>query len=133
MRSNRSTGTVPEVRLRSALHRAGFRFRKNVRPVPALRCTADIVFPRERVAVFVDGCFWHSCPDHGTKPRTNGQWWDAKLSGTVARDATNRRVLEQMGWTVLRVWEHETVSDGVTIVRDALFSARSHRWKGKPL
>jgi len=124
MQSNTSTGTAPEVRLRSALHRAGFRFRKNVRPIAEVRCTADVVFPRERVAVFIDGCFWHSCPDHGTLPKTNGEWWRAKLAKTVERDASNRLALENSGWTVLRVWEHEQLDRAVAVVSKAVNASR---------
>ncbi len=113
-----------EVRLRSALHQAGLRFRKNVRPIPGLRCTADVVFPRQRVAVFVDGCFWHSCPKHGSAPRTNAEWWAAKLSATVARDAANRSTLEQGGWKVVRVWEHQDIAAAATVVLRAVEEAR---------
>jgi len=126
MESNTATGTAPEVRLRSALHRDGFRFRKNVRPVAELRCTADVVFPRERIAVFVDGCFWHSCPDHGTLPRTNGEWWRTKLAKTVERDSSNRLTLENSGWTVLRVWEHEDLKSAVAAVRGAVNASRNN-------
>jgi DNA mismatch endonuclease (patch repair protein) len=125
MRSNRSKGTVPEVRLRSALHRAGLRFRKNARPLPSLRCTADVLFRRQRVAVFVDGCFWHSCPVHGTMPTLNGDWWRAKLCATVERDASNRLALEREGWNVLRFWEHEGVDHIVAVVCAAVASAGS--------
>lgn len=120
MRSNRSTDTTPELRLRSALHRRGRRFRKHRRPVPGLRCTADIVFPRHRVAVFVDGCFWHCCPTHGTRPVRNGDWWAAKLDRNVERDRRNDRHLTEHGWTVLRVWEHEDTDVAVTRIITAL-------------
>lgn len=104
MQSNKSRDTTVEVQLRSALHRSGLRFRKNVRPAPGLRCTADVVFPRALVAVFVDGCFWHYCPEHGSAPKTNAEWWAAKLRATVARDAASRSALERMGWTVVSIW-----------------------------
>lgn len=127
MQSNKSRDTTVEVRLRSALYRSGLRFRKNVRPIPGLRCSADVVFPRWRVAVFVDGCYWHSCPIHRTTPKTNADWWAAKLSSTVARDATSRRALEREGWTVIQVWEHEDVSFAVTKVLAALEAASRNR------
>ncbi len=106
MRGNRSTDTRAEVSLRSALHRAGLRFRKNVRPAKGLP-RADILFPRARLAVFVDGCFWHRCPEHGVSPNTNSSYWKAKLDGNVARDRRNDSAMAEAGWRVLRVWEHE--------------------------
>lgn len=120
MRANRATGTAPERRLRSALHREGLRFRKNCRPVADLRCNADIVFPRKRVAVFVDGCFWHGCPDHGRVPKDQGGYWAAKLARNVARDRRNDAALSAAGWLVVRVWEHEPTLEGVERVREAL-------------
>jgi DNA mismatch endonuclease (patch repair protein) len=79
----------------------------NAAPVKGLRCRADIVFSKQRVAVFVDGCFWHSCPEHGTAPSTNQLYWRAKLARNIERDRANDRALADVGWTVVRVWEHE--------------------------
>jgi DNA mismatch endonuclease (patch repair protein) len=124
MQSNRSRDTLLEVRVRSALHKAGLRFRKNIRPVPGFRCSADVVFPGERVAVFIDGCFWHSCPTHQSVPQTNADWWRAKLDATKERDRMNTRLLQQAGWSVLRVWEHESVPDIVASVQRVLVAAR---------
>lgn len=107
MVGNRGADTRPERALRSALHARGLRFFKNRRPVPGLRCRADIVFPTQRVAVFVDGCFWHRCPTHGVSPRANSEYWRAKLDRNVARDLRNDRALRASGWEVVRVWEHE--------------------------
>lgn len=107
MIANRGTDTAPELALRRELHRRGRRFRKHMRPVPGLRCTTDILFTRARTAVFVDGCFWHRCPLHGTAPERNGAWWAAKLDGNVARDRRNDTALVAAGWRVIRVWEHE--------------------------
>lgn len=106
MLGNRSESS-PEVALRSALHKRGLRFRKHVAPVQGLRCKPDIVFTRRRIAVFVDGCFWHRCPDHGSKPKANGEWWRRKLDANVARDRRNDAALIEAGWTVLRFWTHE--------------------------
>jgi DNA mismatch endonuclease (patch repair protein) len=117
MRGNRRANTGPEVALRSALHRSGLRFRKDylVR-LPGMRATRiDIAFPRRRVAVFVDGCFWHGCPEHGRVPSTNAQYWPGKLARTRERDLAQTRALEGEGWTVVRCWEHEEI--GVTTVR----------------
>jgi len=127
MQSNRGRDTALELRVRSALHRAGLRYRVHVRPVPGLRCTADVLFPRDRVAIFIDGCFWHSCPEHATRPMTNEAWWNRKLTATRERDQRNTEVLLEAGWHVLRVWEHEDVAD---VVRDVeLLLARARRGK----
>lgn len=107
MRSNQSRDTGPELAVRSAVHRLGLRYRVNSRPEPSLRRTADLVFRTAKVAVFVDGCFWHSCPVHGTKPRMNDRFWCEKLERTVQRDLETNKFLRAMGWTVLRFWEHE--------------------------
>lgn len=123
MQGNRSADTTPERKLRSALHAAGFRYRKNTRPVRSLRCSADIVFPRWRVAVFVDGCYWHGCPDHGTSPRTNAAYWSEKIARNVARDRRNNEALEAAGWTVIRVWEHEAPEQAASRVA-AILRAR---------
>ena len=97
--------TKPEMALRRELHRRGLRYRVNH---PALPGRPDIAFTRVKIAVFVDGCFWHSCPLHGTVPRNNRDWWQAKLDRNVARDRVKDSALEDLGWTVLHVWEHET-------------------------
>lgn len=106
MQGNRSTDTRPEVALRSALHRRGLRFRKGI-AVAGVRCRVDVAFTRARLAVFVDGCFWHGCPQHGKSPTTNASYWCEKLARNPARDARNDEALRAAGWDVLRVWEHE--------------------------
>lgn len=107
MQGNRSRDTKPELVLRSILHRRGLRYRVAARPIPALRGTADVVFTRARVAVFVDGCFWHGCPAHYRRPGSNVEYWDAKVRRNVARDREVDGVLAAEGWSVLRAWEHE--------------------------
>ena len=108
MRGNRKVDTGPEVRLRSAMHRAGLRFRKaRMVEVDGLRVRPDVVFPRQRLAIFVDGCFWHSCPQHGTSPRANTAYWIPKLERNFERDRLVNTALATAGWSVLRVWEHE--------------------------
>ena len=107
MSRQRSRDTDPERALRSSLHRRGLRYRLHRRPVAGLRRQADIVFGPARVAVFVDGCFWHCCPDHATSPKANGDWWATKLAANVARDRDTDERLAAAGWTVVRVWEHE--------------------------
>lgn len=98
----RDTGA--EVALRRELHRRGLRFRVHVRGLPG---TPDVALTRARVAVFVDGCFWHRCPEHGTSPKNNSEWWAAKLEGNVERDRRKDRQLTDLGWHPLHVWEHE--------------------------
>jgi DNA mismatch endonuclease (patch repair protein) len=98
--------TAAEMAVRKELHRRGLRYRVN-RRIPDLgRVRPDIVFPRERVAVFVDGCFWHQCPEHATYPRSNADWWTEKLARNVTRDRETDGRLADSGWAVVRVWEH---------------------------
>lgn len=99
--------TRPELEIRRELHARGLRYRVDVSPVPSLRGRADILFRPARVAVYVDGCFWHSCPDHGVLPKGNRDWWREKLAATVRRDRTTDSALAELGWRVVRVWEHE--------------------------
>jgi DNA mismatch endonuclease (patch repair protein) len=108
MRRNRKVDSKPELLLRSALHARGRRFRKNFLIRVADRTVRpDIVFTRQKVAVFVDGCFWHRCPEHGTSPRFNSTYWQTKLDRNVARDREVDAALTAAGWTSVRVWEHE--------------------------
>lgn len=117
--------TSPELALRSALHRRGLRFRVHRRPIPGLRREADLVFPRTRVAVFIDGCFWHACPVHGTWPRNNAEWWRAKLEGNRQRDAQTDARLADAGWLAVRVWEHEAVDDAANRIADVVRARRA--------
>ncbi len=126
MKANTKTGNRPEVLLRSELHRRGLRFRKNT----AIRgdgwlIRPDVVFPRLKVAVFLDGCFWHACPQHGTKPRVNESYWLPKLQRNVERDRTNDRRLRGAGWRVVRVWEHVKTEEAANAVEAAVASRRS--------
>ncbi len=107
MQGNRRRDTRPELAVRSLLHRAGLRFRKHARPLPELRCEADVVFSRQRVVVFIDGCFWHGCPVHGRRPARNSGYWSPKIERNIARDRRNDEALTAAGWQVLRFWEHE--------------------------
>jgi DNA mismatch endonuclease (patch repair protein) len=115
MQAVRRSDTKPETELRSALHRLGYRFRKDMRLDLAdqVRVRPDIVFTRQQVAVFVDGCFWHACPDHGRQPETNEWYWSPKLTKNVERDRRADAALTEAGWTVIRVWEHEDVAAAV--------------------
>jgi DNA mismatch endonuclease, patch repair protein len=118
MRGNRGRDTRPELALRSELHRRGLRFRTHLRPVDHLRYVVDIAFPRQRVAVAVDGCIWHGCPEHGMRPRTNAPYWQAKIASNIERDQRADRALAEAGWMMLRVWEHDPVD--VAALRIAL-------------
>ena len=107
MAAQSTSGTSPEIAVRRRLHSRGLRYRVNYRPEPSLRRSADIVFTRAKVAVFIDGCFWHSCPEHGTAPTANREWWASKLAANAVRDKDTDALLIAAGWTVIRCWEHE--------------------------
>ena len=107
MKKQRRVNTKPEILIRQALHAKGLRYRVEQRPLPELRRTADIVFPKSQVAVFVDGCFWHGCPDHSRDTKSNTKWWASKIAANRERDADTTDRLEDAGWLVIRVWEHE--------------------------
>lgn len=133
MQAQRARDTAPELAIRRLLYQVGFRYRIDRSPIPSLHRRADIVFGAARVAVFVDGCFWHSCPQHGTKPKSNADRWEAKLSRNRIRDRHTDQVLLDSGWLPVRVWEHEeptvAASKIATIVRarTAAASPRSRR------
>ena len=130
MSANRRRDTGSEVRLRSALHRRRWRFRVDL-PVEVgdRRVPPDVTFTRQRASVFVDGCFWHNCPEHGERPRANGSFWDEKFRRTVERDCADTESLECSGWTVIRIWEHELAADAVADVETVRRARRkSQRW-----
>ncbi|HWA66694.1 MAG TPA: very short patch repair endonuclease [Mycobacteriales bacterium] len=110
MRSQARRDTKAELALRRELHRRGLRYRVDCAVISGSRRRADVVFMRARVAVFVDGCFWHCCPVHGTSPKANADWWSAKLAANVRRDRDTDARLREEGWTVVRVWEHEDMA-----------------------
>ena len=112
--------TGPEMALRSELHGRGLRFRVDRAPVQGVRSRADVVFGPDRVAVYVDGCFWHCCPQHGTMPKANAEFWEAKLERNRQRDAETDAALRERGWEVVRVWEHEEVGEAADRVEDVL-------------
>jgi DNA mismatch endonuclease, patch repair protein len=122
MRANRRTGTKPEVALRSALHALGYRYRKDFRlDLPdGVRVRPDIVFTARKVAVFVDGCFWHVCPEHGREPTTNEWYWTPKLRRNMERDQVANAALTAAGWGVVRVWEHVPVPAAVGTIVDVV-------------
>jgi DNA mismatch endonuclease, patch repair protein len=109
--------TRPEVQLRSALHAAGYRFRKDFPTrIDGRLIRPDIAFTKSRVAVFLDGCFWHSCPTHGEIPATNATFWATKLEANAARDKEQTRLLTDAGWAVVRIWEHESLESAIAQV-----------------
>ncbi|MFD4723057.1 very short patch repair endonuclease [Streptomyces sp. NPDC058423] len=107
MSRQRSRDTGVEVLLRKELHRGGLRFRVHRRPLPGLRREADVVFGPAKVAVFVDGCYWHGCPQHATWPKTNASFWRTKITRNQERDRDTDLKLTEAGWVSVRVWEHE--------------------------
>jgi DNA mismatch endonuclease (patch repair protein) len=112
MRANRKADTRPELALRSAMHRIGMRFRVRLAiTAGGMRVIPDIVFTRARVAAFVDGCYWHRCPEHGVSPSSNASYWLTKLAGNVDRDRRVDAALAADGWRVLRIWEHDVTAD----------------------
>ena len=119
MQQQPSKNTNPELALRSELHRRGLRYRVHV-PILDGRRKHDIVFTRAGVVVEVLGCFWHRCPRHGTSPRSNAEWWEAKLEGNVARDKRTAAELRKAGWKLIRVWEHEDPVKAADRVQRAL-------------
>lgn len=130
MQLQRERDTEPELALRRALHALGLRYLVHRRPLAGLRREADIVFPRAKVAVLVDGCFWHGCPDHGRRQHhVNGWYWPEKIAGNRARDADTDSRLATAGWQVVRVWEHETTATAAkrveAVVRLAAQSSQS--------
>ncbi|WP_042434181.1 very short patch repair endonuclease [Streptacidiphilus anmyonensis] len=124
MLGNRGRDTSPERALRSLVHASGLRYRVAARPEPGVRRTADLVFRPTKVAVFVDGCFWHRCPDHFTAPKTNAQFWEEKISRNVVRDRDTDARLQSAGWLVLRFWEHQTPEECAAVVRAEVLRRR---------
>ncbi|TVZ89377.1 very short patch repair endonuclease [Streptomyces sp. BK340] len=119
-----SRDTAPEVAVRRLLHASGLRYRVNV-PVPGIpRRTIDIAFSKAKIAIFLDGCFWHGCPEHATQPKSNAEWWRAKLDKNMARDLETTEHLTAAGWTVLRFWEHESAADVARHISASLASKR---------
>jgi len=117
--------TAAERAVRGELHRRGLRYFVDRSVDPGTRRRVDIVFPRRRVAVFVDGCFWHSCPVHRTTPKANREWWVAKLAANEARDRATDKALRQVGWIVLRFWEHENPVAVADVVETAVRGSAS--------
>lgn len=127
-KANRRVDTRPEIRLRSELQRRGLRFRKDHTVLAGgVRVRPDVVFTSVHLAVFVDGCFWHGCPDHANQPRANPGYWGPKLASNSARDRRVGEALAQAGWLTIRIWEHEPATEGADRVAAALSSLRRPR------
>jgi DNA mismatch endonuclease, patch repair protein len=130
MRRNRRRDSGPELALRSALHRRGLRFRIDLPIKTESRMVRpDVVFTRARLAVFVDGCFWHCCPEHGNVPKANKGYWRPKLEGNVKRDRLVDAELSAAGWRVVRAWEHEDpeeVAEQIAAAYSAVTAPATH-------
>jgi len=125
MRATGRRDTKPEKALRSELHRRGLRFWVDREVLRGSRRRADIIFPRARVAIFVDGCFWHGCPLHASWPRSNAAWWREKIEANHRRDKDTNLRLAAVGWRSVRVWEHEPVEAAAGRVEAVVESRRS--------
>jgi DNA mismatch endonuclease, patch repair protein len=126
MQGNRSRDTKPELALRSAVHALGLRYRVASRPLAGVRLTADLVFRSAKVAVFVDGCFWHGCPVHSKQVITNSDYWTTKIRRNQRRDATFDDALRSEGWLPIRVWEHQAPSEVALLISKAVRDRRAH-------
>lgn len=125
MQANRSRDTKPELEIQRRLHELGLRYRVAIAPEPGLHRRADIVFTRARVAVFIDGCFWHGCPEHGRSTfNHNAEYWPAKIATNVARDADTNAKLDAAGWHVVRYWEHDDAAAVVEEIRQTVLALR---------
>jgi DNA mismatch endonuclease (patch repair protein) len=124
MQANKGRDTKPELALRRAVHALGLRYRVSARPIPTVRRTADLVFTRARVAVFLDGCFWHGCPDHHTKSATNAAYWADKVEKNRARDRETDALLAAEGWVAVRIWEHEDPGEAALKVQSVVRGSR---------
>ncbi|MEV1067324.1 very short patch repair endonuclease [Streptomyces sp. NPDC050263] len=131
MQAIRSRDTKPEKLIRQLVHAQGLRYRVAARPLPGLRRTADLVFRPAKVAVFIDGCYWHGCPEHYVPPKTNSGYWSDKVLRNVTRDRDTDQQLEKAGWLVLRFWEHEP-SDACADKITTVVSRRRRRVEPRP-
>ncbi|MFE0818241.1 very short patch repair endonuclease [Streptomyces sp. NPDC058807] len=126
MQAIRSRDTKPEKLVRRLVHAQGLRFRVATRPLPDLRRTADMVFRPTKVAVFIDGCYWHGCPEHYVPPRTNAGYWSEKVLRNMDRDRDTDQRLREAGWLVLRFWEHESAEECSLAVCKAVSDRKAH-------
>jgi DNA mismatch endonuclease (patch repair protein) len=113
-----------ELSVRRLLFKERYRYRVHYKPLKNLNRHADVAFPRKKVAVFFDGCFWHGCPDHGTIPKTNTVWWRAKIERNMARDQETNHLLSTAGWSVIRIWEHTAPTEACATIKKKLYERR---------
>jgi DNA mismatch endonuclease (patch repair protein) len=130
MQQQQRRDTRPELELRRALHAAGLRYRVERPVLPGMRRRADVVFGPAKVAVFVDGCFWHVCPQHATSPKANAHWWREKLDRNRERDRDTDRLLREQGWLPVRVWEHEEMDEAAVRIAEIVRERRPPRQRG---
>lgn len=126
MQAIRSRDTKPEWLIRRLVHAQGLRYRVAAKPLPDLRRTADMVFRSTQVAVFIDGCYWHGCPEHYVPPKTNSGYWSDKVVRNVTRDRDTDQRLTEAGWLVLRFWEHEPAEKCAAEIAAAVLKRRAH-------
>jgi DNA mismatch endonuclease (patch repair protein) len=124
MQRQKRRDTKPEIALRKALYALGLRYRVDRQVLAGVKRRADIVFTGAGIAVFVDGCFWHSCPEHATTPRANQEWWQDKLRRNVERDRATDKALAEAGWAVVRIWEHEDIEEAASGIRSLVAERR---------
>ena len=124
MRANKSRDTGPELAVRKELFRRGLRYRVSLAPLHGVRRTVDIAFPGVKIAVMVDGCFWHGCPQHRRPPKTHADYWETKIERNMARDHETTQLLQDAGWQVIRVWEHESTQQIADAVQQAVQAAK---------
>ncbi len=134
MRANKKRDTGPELAVRRIVHAAGLRYRVAAAPIKGVRRTADLLFRPTAVAVFIDGCFWHSCPVHGTRPQAHSDYWLPKLERNRERDRETTAALEEAGWLVLRFWEHQDPEDVAATIIATVTARRAptRRPRGTP-
>ena len=123
----RQKGTDAEIALRRELYRRGLRYRVGYEVLKKPRRVADVAFPGLRIAVFVDGCFWHGCPEHASWPKQNAEFWRQKIEANQLRDVDTNERLRSMGWTVLRFWEHESPIEAAETVEQTVAMAKTKR------
>ncbi|MCV2488251.1 very short patch repair endonuclease [Geodermatophilus sp. YIM 151500] len=132
MRGNRHRDSRPELAVRRAAHALGLRYRVATAPLAGVRRTADLVFPGQRVAVFVDGCFWHGCPRHYVASKTNRDFWDNKIAANRLRDNETNELLDQAGWVALRFWAHEEPASVATQIYRVVHKRRTRKQQSTP-
>jgi len=129
----RQKGTDAEVALRQEMHRIGLRYRIGCEVLKNPRRVADVAFPGRKIAIFVDGCFWHGCPEHATWPKQNAELWRQKIEANRRRDADTNARLEALGWTVLRFWSHESPAKAAKMVARVVANADMKRLASSPI